>query len=168
MVGGRVPCTSSRLLVVTLSSAFHHLSRALTAMVTGDRQAGICHACVCVCVCACTHVRACLVESQVERRGGTVGSQRGGAGEPGVASPFCFFFSLSAGFGGLSLSVSFALPLSWWFTKFCIVNSRPLRRRLLGGEVGMGLTERRAVPAAGSACGAGAQLLSRGGETLCI
>lgn len=79
-----------------------------------------------------------------------------------------FFFSLSAGFGGLSLSVSFALPLSWWFTKFCIVNSRPLCRRLLGGEVGMGLTERRAVPAAGSACGAGAQLLSRGGETLCI
>lgn len=84
----------------------------------------------------------------MERRGGTVGRQRGGAGEPGGLSVF-FFFSLSAGFGGLSLHVSFALPLSWWFTKFCIVNSRPLHRRLLGGKVGMGLTERRAVPAVG-------------------
>lgn len=62
---------------------------------------------------------------------------------------FFVFFSFSAGFGGLSVPVSFALLLSWCFTKFCIVNSRPLHRRLLGSKVGMGLTERRAVLAAG-------------------
>lgn len=73
-------------------------------------------------------------------------TERGCWGAGGLS---VFFFSLSAEFGGLSLYVSFALPLSWWFTKFCIVNSRPLHRRLLGGKVGMGLTERRAVPAVG-------------------
>lgn len=99
---------------------------------------------------ACAHVCACLVESQVERRGGTVGSQRGGAEELGVGYlSVVFFLSLSAGFRGLCLPVSFALLLSWWFAKFCIVNSRPLHGRLLGGKVEMGLTERRAVLAAG-------------------
>lgn len=77
----------------------------------------------------------------------------GGAGELGGGRALSFFLSFSAGFGGfslpVSLRVSFALPLSRWFTEFCIVNSRPLRRMLLGGKVGMGLTERRAVLAAG-------------------
>lgn len=113
---------------------------------TGDRQAGICHACACVraCVCAC---------------GGVTGREErwdGGKPETGCwgtgGGSLSFFFSLSAGFGGfslpVSLSVSFILPLSWWFTEFCIVNSWPLCRRLLGGKVGMGLRERRAVQAA--------------------
>lgn len=80
-----------------------------------------------------------------EARDGVLGNRGGGLS--------LIFFSLSAGFGGfslpVSLSVSFTLPLSWWFTEFCIVNSWPLCRRLLGGKVGMGLTERRAVQAAG-------------------
>lgn len=93
---------------------------------------------MCVCVWWSHRWRGEL--GQREAREGVLGSHRG----------LClFFFSLSAGFGGLSLPVFFALPLSWWFTKFCIVNSWPLHRRLLGGEAGMGLTERRAMSAAG-------------------
>lgn len=86
-VGGRALCPSSPTPgVAALSRAVPHLSRATA---TGDGQAGACHAWVCVR--ACARVRACLVESQAERRGGTVGSWRGGAGELG---------------GSLSLSLS--------------------------------------------------------------
>lgn len=62
---------------------------------------------------ACAHVCACLVESQVERRGGTVGSQRGGAEELGVGYlSVVFFFSLFL----LDLVACVSLSLSLCFS----------------------------------------------------
>jgi len=118
----------------------------------GRRQAGWHLPCTCVCAC----VRACACVSG----GVTGGEERWDGGKPergcwgtGAGGALCFLLSFSAGFGGfsllVSLSVSLALLLSQWFTEFCIVNSWPLCRRFLGGKVGMGLTERRTVQAAG-------------------
>uniref|UniRef100_U3J9G9 Vascular endothelial growth factor A n=1 Tax=Anas platyrhynchos platyrhynchos TaxID=8840 RepID=U3J9G9_ANAPP len=63
------------------------------ATATGGGQAGACRAWVCVR--ACARVPACLVESQAERRGGTVGSWKRGAGEPGGSLSLFLFLSLS-------------------------------------------------------------------------
>lgn len=126
-------------------SPTHLVPSLLRPLVTG-RLASAVHVCVCV------RARVCVRVWWSHRRRGDVGRWEAGEGVLGNwGGARSLFLSLSAGFGGFSLpvSVSFALPLSRWFTEFCIVNSRPLRRRLVGGKVGMGLTERRAVPAAG-------------------
>lgn len=101
--------------------------------------------CVYVCVRVCVHM--CVRVWWSHRWRGEVGqweAREGVLGSQGGLSVCLFFFFLSAQFGGLSLPVSFALPLSWWFTKFCIVNSWSLHRKLLGSEVGVGLIEQRA------------------------
>lgn len=104
------------------------------------------HVCVCV-VRACACVSGGVTGGEERWDGGKLERGCWGTGKGGLS----FSLSFSAGFSGFSfpVSISCALPLSRWFTEFCIVNSWPLRRRLLGGKVGMGLTERSAVLAAG-------------------
>lgn len=149
-MGGQAPCTS--FTPYGCNSVVRFPPLVLCPRCYNDwRQAGWRLPCMCVCAC----VRACACVS-----GGVTGGEErwdGGKLERGcwgTGGALFLFSSLSLLdlwllSPCLSLSVSFALPLSPWFTEFCIVNSWPLHRRLLGGKVGMGLTERRAVPAAG-------------------
>lgn len=122
---------------------------------------------VCVCVRACVRVR--LVESQAERRGGTVGSRRGDAGELGgaLSLSLCWIRWLLSPCLFLPVSVSFALSLTV-VHKILHCKFTALQSRLLGGKVEMGLTERRAVQTAGVSTQCCSPAAFQWGQTLWI